>query len=126
MLSSSLYNMIFVTETWFSNDVTDAMVTSNSHYKILRHDRTSKSGGGVCILIDNDIPHSKLILSSNDELLLDQSCCELVGLDVLLSNVEYRFILLYRPLNTSFKTGKLQIASKSLSTLLYNLTQSCH
>ena len=69
MLSSSSYNMIFVTETWFSNDVTDAMVTSKSNYEILRHDRTSKPGGGVCIWIDNEIPHSKLILSSNDELL---------------------------------------------------------
>ena len=57
-------------------------------------------------------------------LLTDQSCCELVGLDVLLSNVKYRFILLYRPPNTSFKTGELQYATKSLSTLLYNLTHN--
>ena len=122
LLSSCSYKMIFVTETWFSNDVTDAMVTSNCPYDIIRQDRTSKLGGGVCALIDIKIPYSKLILTSDEELLLYQSCCDLIGLDVLLSDVKYRFILLYRPPHSSFKTGELQNATKSLPTLLCNLT----
>jgi len=41
----------FISETWFSNDITNAMIVPNDLYHVVRADRQGKCGGGVCALI---------------------------------------------------------------------------
>ena len=48
-------NGICITETWLSPNVSDAAV-SIPGYNLFRKDWTNKTGGGVCIYLNNRIP----------------------------------------------------------------------
>ena len=45
-----------LTETWLNDDIPDEIVNQNG-YITARNDRKGKWGGGVCVLIRDDIPH---------------------------------------------------------------------
>ena len=47
-------SIIAFTETWLNNSINDEEIEIDG-YKIIRHDRSSGSGGGVCFYIRNDI-----------------------------------------------------------------------
>ena len=48
-LSTDQPDIVCITETWFTNTVSDSMINGKGDYKVLRTHRTS-DGGGVCIL----------------------------------------------------------------------------
>ena len=52
-------NAICITETWLSPNVSDPAV-SIPGYNLFRKDRTNKTGGGVCIYLNNRIPCRRL------------------------------------------------------------------
>ena len=47
-------NIISVNETWLHHNINDELV-SIPNYRIFRHDRASKSGGGVAVWVSNSI-----------------------------------------------------------------------
>lgn len=54
VLQTGNYDLVFVTESWLTNSVSDAMITGGLSYTVIRRDRGSR-GGGVAILIRNTI-----------------------------------------------------------------------
>ena len=64
LLSSCLYDIICVTETWLSKKVTDSLLIQNLPYAVIRSDRNSSKGGGACLFVANHIPF-KTISTSN-------------------------------------------------------------
>ena len=51
LLYSSIFDIIFITESWLHDEVTDGLLDPHSCYVILRKDRKLYRGGGVCIFI---------------------------------------------------------------------------
>ena len=77
-----------ISETWFSSDITDAMIVPNNMYHVVRTDRVGKCGGGVCALINkmyNIIP-----VPTADNV-------EIVAFDVVCATSKFRFVVCYRP-----------------------------
>ena len=93
LLNTSAYKLVFVTETWFQDDVTDSMISNGDRYHIIRCDRSGRRGGGVCALVCKDIKYSRVSLTDVQRQLLIQSCCDLICFDVIWLNFKYRFIL---------------------------------
>ena len=54
LFSRKNFAVIGFTETWLNDSINDEEINIDG-YKVVRHDRTSRSGGGVCIYIRNDI-----------------------------------------------------------------------
>jgi len=78
----------FISETWFSSDITDAMIVPNDMYHVVRTDREGRCGGGVCALINkmyNIIP-----VPTVDNV-------EIVAFDVVCATSKFRFVVCYRP-----------------------------
>ena len=112
---------MFVTETWFQDDVTDSMISNGDRYHIIRCDRSGRRGGEVCALVCEDIKYSRVSLTDVQRQLLIQSCCDLICFDVIWLNFKYRFILVYRPPHSSGITND-RVHSECLSTLILNLS----
>ena len=62
-----------------------------------------------------------MLSTEAQNLLLVQSCCEIICFDAVLSDTKYRFILVYRPPHSSFNNNELFDASESLSVLIQGL-----
>ena len=84
--------MAFVTETWFNNELTDSMFDQHGRCQIFRCDRPDRVGGGVCAMIEKGIKCTRLTLSDTDQSLLLGSKCELICLNVFISDSKYLFI----------------------------------
>ena len=112
--------MAFFTEIWFNNEVTDSMFDQHGRYQIFRCDRPDRVGGGVCAMIEKGIKCTRLTLSDTDQSLLLSSKCELICLDVFISDSKCRIILTYRPPNIPDSTQ----AAIALCDLLYNLSKT--
>jgi hypothetical protein len=52
-LSSYSYQILAVTETWLTEKYPDSLITSGLDYSIFRCDRKIKTGGGVCLFVQN-------------------------------------------------------------------------
>ena len=124
LLSTSQYRMIFLTETWLTDDVTDPMIDQNNRYQVFRNDRKAQVGGGVCALIVKSINCTRLSLSETDQAVLIKSKCELLCLDISTASTKFRLILTYRPPNSSFDKHILAVATQSLCDLIYTLFHS--
>lgn len=61
-LSSYEPDLLFVTETWFSSEISDSEVSADSPYKLFRKDRKGRKGGGICCLAKNTL--SSMLLMS--------------------------------------------------------------
>jgi len=46
------YDCIFVTESWLSANVSNGLADPENNFTVLRQDRSSGKGGGVCALIN--------------------------------------------------------------------------
>ena len=73
------------------------MIDPTNRFTVLRCDRESKNGGGVCVLISNDIRSHRIELSPDELVLLHRSQCELLCCDVILGATKYRLVTVYRP-----------------------------
>ena len=123
-MSLGQYSFIFVTESWLTDHVTNAMIDPLHHYHILRRDRTSKTGGGVCALISQVFKIVEHVFNEDEKSLMDHCECEILCFDVLLPNARQRFILAYRPPPTSTKKELLLAKTQSFISLLSKLVDS--
>ncbi len=80
-------DFIFVTESWLSDVVTDAMLVPARKFHVVRHDR-NKSGGGVCAFVNKKF---------NIAPIANTGGVEITAFDVIFANNKYRFIVCYRP-----------------------------
>ena len=54
VVSTNQIDMMCITETWLCSIIPDNAL-SFANFTVIRNDRTSSSGGGVCIFINNNI-----------------------------------------------------------------------
>ena len=85
------YNLIFITETWLDSTCNDSMLVNNNAYSVIRHDRVSSLGGGVCVIYDNSLCCTQVVLPPKYIHL------EVLCVDVTLKCDVQRFILCYNP-----------------------------
>ena len=58
---TSQLDILGITETWLTPDITSSIITPSAEYKIIRHDRhnnTVRRGGGVAFLLHPSISHT--------------------------------------------------------------------
>lgn len=84
---SASYNIICITETHIDTDFYDSQLFQSKDKNIYRKDR-NKSGGGVLIAVDAEIPQTSIILESQ---------CEVVAVILQRINFELIVICYYRP-----------------------------
>lgn len=70
LVISSNSSMLLLTETWLTNDITDAEVIADlPNFSVYRKDRTDSRGGGVLIAAGPELSCSPIRLPSNLEIL---------------------------------------------------------
>ena len=90
LLYSNTFDIIFITESWLHDEVTDGLLNPHSCYAILRKDRKLCRGGGVCIFIKKSFNHIPVIFDSKyDEL-------EIIGFDLFTGIYSVRYFAVYR------------------------------
>ena len=83
--------MIFITEAWLDSSCNDSLLINNCAYSVIRHDRVSSSGGGVCVIYDNLLCCTQVVLPPKYFHL------EFICIDVNVKGDVQRFILCYNP-----------------------------
>ena len=85
------YDIVFVTESWLHDNITDGLLDPKSYFSILRKDRTKSRGGGVCVFV-RKLWHVVPVTPATefDDL-------EIICFDLTISNSHVRFFVLYRP-----------------------------
>lgn len=91
LLSVTQPGLVFVTESWLEESITDGMIDPNGSYAVYRHDRAVRVGGGVLALVSKQYNSYRLLLP-NQFLLVEVECFEIVT-----DFTTYRFIVVYRP-----------------------------
>jgi hypothetical protein len=110
LLLSKKYSLIAVTETWLSSKVRDSTLISDFAYKLIRKDRKSRVGGGVCFFLRDNVEFVQISCSSSTDL-FDVLC-----IDILSANSPLRVILVYRPPDLSLE--QTQLMCDELAVLL--------
>ena len=123
-MSLGQYSFAFVTESWLTNHVTNAMIDPLHQYHILIRDRTSKTGGGVCAPISQVFKIVAHDFSEVEKSLMGHCEFDILCFDVLLPNARQRFILAYRPPPTSTIKELLIAKTQSFLSLLSKLVDS--
>ena len=85
-------DLFFLTETWLTTKVNDAIVCP-SNYNIFRNDRSSR-GGGVAIIFKNSL---KVIKVKNDFISTNNVNFEYLCVDVMFKKIKLRFCCIYLP-----------------------------
>ena len=85
------YDCIFVTESWLSVNVSNGLIDPENKFTILRQDRISGKGGGVCALINKC--HSVSRIQFADK----YSVLEIIAFDILDASSVVRVFIVYRP-----------------------------
>ncbi|KAK6046091.1 hypothetical protein COOONC_16403, partial [Cooperia oncophora] len=80
-------------ESWLSSKISDSELSADLPYSVLRKDRSTRKGGGVCALIHSLVQYEKVSFNYQD-MISDVMC-----FDILLPT-RHRFILVYRPPNS--------------------------
>ena len=100
--------VIAFTETWLNDSINDEEINIDG-YKVVRRDRTSRSGGGVCLYVRNDIAFNIDIDMRTDD-------TESLWINVLLPRSKPIVVgVLYRPPNNNMFIEKL---SNSLENII--------
>ena len=92
ILYSDAYDCIFITETWLSHETPNSILDPQNYYNVVRHDRITGKGGGVCAFITQRYKYIESNFHDNKMLLNN-----MIVFDLFLSNVKYCFVILYRP-----------------------------
>ena len=95
LYSSSNVDILIVTESWLTTNITDSLLGPNCQYKIYRSDRTNSTGGGVCIFVNQQLPSEPIDLKVK-ETPLAMLCLDLHG-----RSFNYRIFAVYRPTDSS-------------------------
>ena len=92
VLSGGAFDIIVVTETWFSKLYTDAFILNNCNYSIYRCDRKERVGGGCCIIFKSQFKICPVKISDPSGINIQMIC-----VDILDCIVKYRLIACYMP-----------------------------
>ena len=82
---------VLITETWLNEDITNGLLDPQSHYNIVRKDRSSGRGGGVCALVRKCYD---IVPINADEKFSE---LDVLGFEFLHYQPTVRIILIYRP-----------------------------
>ncbi|XP_062701994.1 uncharacterized protein LOC109419486 isoform X1 [Aedes albopictus] len=105
-LSSSV-DIICVTESWLNDKITDSLLTIEG-YKIIRHDRKGRLGGGVLLFIKDEI-HFQLLEKSQDQPGLQVS--EYVAVEIAIGSEKICLVAMYNPPNVNCATSVDKVLS---------------
>jgi hypothetical protein len=88
-------DVIALTETWLCDKVPNSLITCSKYYSVYRRDRLSRHGGGVCLIIKNNLNFSAQQVSLPSEF----DCLEILAVDLTdySSALPFRFVVAYRP-----------------------------
>ena len=86
---SGLYDIVFCTESWLNETVSDGILCASTDYNVFRCDRLVKIGGGVAIFSKKNHNLCKIEIDSHLEVLI----CDLITS----CKQKTRFMLCYRP-----------------------------
>ena len=89
------FDVVFVTETWLNETITSSVLTADTGYRLFRKVRPAGTVGGVTAFLSNDYECIQVALTNKFDTL------ELLCFDVFSAHVKYRFIVFYRPPNSS-------------------------
>jgi exonuclease III len=106
-------DIIFITESWLTPDITNSMLDQHDVYDIYRCDRSEKTGGGVVILCRRSLQSCQIAIDNKF------SDLEAVNIQLTCRNSVYNFINIYRPPGTNLQS-KLK-----MSTLTSFLRHTC-
>jgi hypothetical protein len=90
LLYNDSYDIVLVTESWLNSRHPDGLIDPNSKYNILRCDRQSSVGGGVCVFISK----SYIVTEVDTRELYPH--LELCCFDVDYRDTSIRFFCVYR------------------------------
>ena len=85
------YDIILITESWLTANVGNGLIDPDNRFIVLRGDRSSGRGGGVCVLIKRGIAVAEVAVSN------DYSELEMVAFDLLNVLPLVRIFTVYRP-----------------------------
>ena len=91
LLHTNSYDCVFITETWLTDDISNGLLDPHSEYTIIRTDRKSRKGGGVCVLINKK--HNVIPVQLANE----YADLELLAIDFLSVLPKVRVFVVYRP-----------------------------
>ena len=83
--------IIAINESWLTDSIPDSLLTDKFNYSVYRHDRSDRTGGGVCTLINNDVFSSVSV-----NLPPQFTHVDIVATDILNSHFKCRIINVYR------------------------------
>lgn len=70
LVSSSCSNLLILTETWLTGDITDSEVLADlPNFQLFRNDRKGTRGGGVLVAVDQNISCTSVSTMSDLEIL---------------------------------------------------------
>ena len=95
--------------------ITSGHIDPQSFYNILRFDRKSKTGGGICALIAKQIRCSEVKLDVD---MVGSTSAELLCFDVFLDNFKLRFFLVYRPPDLNCNANDVTLKNSMLINLI--------
>jgi len=105
--------LVGVCETHLYSEIPDELICRND-YRIFRKDR-NKFGGGVALLVRNDITVSEVIVSN------DYNDVEVCCVDLLLDTDNFRVIMYYRPPHYTLADEQyLDLSLRCFSSLMSN------
>ena len=127
LINTQHLDLLFISETWLNNDVTDAMLDPQSRYRIFRTNRKLRPGGGTMAMVTAELKSWEHILSDDEQKLSDECGCEVICINVVFHQSKYRIVTVYRPPSSCFKNKhELLLKTHMLTQLIKNLTHPNH
>jgi len=85
------YDCIFITESWLHSGICDGVIDPRDEYYIMRKDRCSSKGGGVCVLVKRCISVVQVVIPDK------YAPVEVMGIDFIGIKPKLQIFAVYRP-----------------------------
>jgi len=82
---------IFITESWLHSGICDGVIDPRDEYYIMRKDRCSSKGGGVCVLVKRCISVVQVVIPDK------YAPVEVMGIDFIGIKPKLQIFAVYRP-----------------------------
>jgi hypothetical protein len=106
-------DIVFITESWLTPDITNNMLDRHCAYDIYRRDRSGKTGGGVVVLCRRSLQSCQIAIDNKF------SEIEAINIQLTCRNNVYNFINIYRPPGINLQSKLL------MSTITAFLRHTC-
>jgi hypothetical protein len=93
IISSSNFDLIFITETWLTENFENSFLLNNTSYSIMRHDRATQKGGGVACIYKKLVTPIPVVHAVQNEF------HDIIAFDVKTEKEKIRFCVVYFPPN---------------------------